>query len=62
MLSDPDTKIIIKENLDKNFKFKYLYSITRDRVIEEINNLKITDFYEKVKSRNIKHLNEYLYI
>ena len=62
MLSDPDTKIIIKENRDKNFKFKYLYSITRDRVIEEINNLKITDFYEKVKSRNIKHLNEYLYI
>ena len=53
--------LVIKDS-DKNFKFKYLYKLNRDSIVEILNSLQLNEFDKKIKSNNQDHLNEILFV
>ena len=61
-ISKDPNRIKIIEDRDKNYIFKYLYSLNKDKIIEILNSLKIEEFNKKVESTNNKHKGELLYI
>ena len=61
-ISDSSDSVIIKEERDKNYVFKYLYNLTKHEIIKILKNLEVKDFYKKVESTNINHKGELLYI
>ena len=60
ILSTPDA-LVIKET-EKNFKFKYLYKLDRDRIVEILDSLQVDEFDKKIESTNKEHLGEVLYV
>lgn len=62
MLKDDDIKLIIKEDLVKNYTFKYLYNVNKHKIIGILLSLREDEFYKKVVSNNSMHEGDILYI
>ena len=54
--------VVIKEERPKNHTFAYLYGYTKERIKTQLLELKVSDFEERLLSKEPNHLGDKLYV